>query len=213
MDNLPGNSHRLKETKPEEEKKPEKLEKIVTGKVIRRKPSLGKRLMATFFGGGNTVWTYILHDILLPAAKDTITDVVSQGIERAVYGEGRSASRRTGNRPSGHAGYVSYNRYSQPQQQRREEPRVLSRRARSTHDFREIILATRTEAEAVIDALYDLVNKYEQATVADLYGLLGIPADFTDENWGWRDISSLGQGPLRRQGGYLLDLPQPEPLD
>lgn len=212
MENYPGNRQTLGKVEVVEEEKKPKVEKIIAGRAVRRKTPLGKRFVETFFSGSNSVWTYILHDILLPAAKDTITDVVSQGIERMVYGESRSTSRRTGTRPAGPAGYVSYNRYSQTSQQR-EQPRVMSRRARASHDFQDIILPTRAEAESVIDALYDLVQKYEQATVADLYGLVGIPAEFTDENWGWRDISRLGQGPKRMTDGYWLPLQKPEPLD
>lgn len=212
MENYPGNRQQLGRVEPAEEEKKPKIEKVTASRAIQRKTPLGKRFVQTFFSGTNSVWGYILHDILLPAAKDTITDVVSQGIERMVYGEGRSTSRRTGTRPSGTSGYVSYNRYSQPTSQR-EQSRTLTRRARASHDFQDIILATRAEAEAVIDALYDLVNKYDQATVADLYGLVGIPAEFTDENWGWRDISRLGQGPKRVSEGYWLPLSKPEPLD
>ena len=212
MENYPGNRQQLGAVEPVEEKKAPKVEKITTGKAIQRKPPLGKRFMDTFFSGTSSVWGYVLHDILLPAAKDTIADVVSQGIERMVYGEGRSTSRRTGTRPTGPSGYVSYNRYSQSPPQR-EQQRTMSRRARATHDFQDIILATRAEAEAVIDALYDLVEKYNQATVGDLYGLVGIPAEFTDENLGWRDISRLGQGPKRTAEGYWLPLQKPEPLD
>jgi hypothetical protein len=212
MDNFPPNSHGLTKSEPEAEPKPEKLNKIVTGKVLRRKQPLGKRFMETFFGGTNTVWSYILHDILLPAAKDTITDVVSQGVERMVYGESRSTSRRTGARPSGTSGYVSYNRFSQGPRGAREETRATTTR-RGTHDFQDVILTTRAEAEGVIDTLYSLVEKYNQVTVSDLYDLLGIPTQFTDENWGWTDISSLGRGPIRVQGGYLLNLPKPDFLN
>ena len=87
----------------------------------------------------------------------------------------------------------------------------MSRRAKATHNFDEIILATRHEAEEVIDRLFDLISRYETATVADLYELVGEDRSYTDDKWGWTDIR--GAGVQRVRNGYLLNLPRPEPLD
>jgi hypothetical protein len=54
------------------------------------------------------------------------------------------------------------------------------------------------------------VSQYEQATVNDLYELVGVSGNFTDENYGWTDIR--GAGITRIRGGYLLDLPKAELL-
>lgn len=208
MDQFPSNSQSTKKTEADPPEEVKKVEKIVSGRVIQRKKPLGRRFLETFFGKENSVWSYVLHDILIPAAKDTFTDLITQGAERAIYGEPRSASRRTGTRPGGANGYVSYNRFSSGP--RRDEPRIMSQRARATHDFNEIILATRPEAFAVIDQMAELASKYGQVTVSDLYDLVGLSSTFADEKWGWRDIRGIG--PTRVTGGYLLDLPQPEHL-
>lgn len=217
--NYPANSHRAREaaTKPVVEKpkaQEKRVEKVVEGDVVRRKRPLGKRFAEIFFAGDTRgVVSYVIMDVLLPAAKDTFADAFSQGVERMLFGEVRSTSRRTGGRPSGAGGYVSYNRYSQQQGpgSRRDEEREISRRARSSHDFDEIIVSTRAEAEEIIDRLFDLVSRYEAATVADLYELVGVKTKFTDDRWGWTDIR--GAGITRIRSGYLLDLPRPEPLD
>jgi hypothetical protein len=87
----------------------------------------------------------------------------------------------------------------------------MSQRGRAKHDFDEIVLDQRAEAEEVIDRLYDVVSRYEQATVADLYDLVGLSSTHTDHKWGWTDLR--GAGVSRIRDGYLLDLPDPEPLD
>jgi len=87
----------------------------------------------------------------------------------------------------------------------------MSRRGRASHDFDEIILATRVEGEEVIERLFDLVSRYEAATVADLYELVGVSGNYTDDKWGWTDVR--GSGVTRVRNGYLLDLPKPEPID
>jgi len=212
MEDYPSNSHNKKRALPEKEE-PKKIEKVIEGQVIRRKKPLGKRFAEVFIGGdARTVGQYILFDVLFPAMKDTIADVASQGVERMLFGEARSTSRRTGRGPGtgSHVNYQSMSRSVSPYG--RPEPRNQpSRRARATHDFDEIILPTRVEAEEVIDRLFDLVAKYESATVADLYELVGVTGSYTDDKWGWTDIR--GAGVQRIRNGYLLDLPRPEPLD
>ena len=211
MDEFPSNSKYVAKKTEKTDAKPEKLEKIVTGEVVQRKKPLGKRMAETFIGGdAQSVGSYVLMDVLIPAAKDTIADAVSQGIERMLFGEVRSTSRRTGGKPSN--GYVSYNRYSNSTAHpalRKDEPQV-SRRNRATHNFEEIILATRPEAEEVIDRLFDLVSRYESATVADLYELVGVSSNYTDDKWGWTNLQ--GASAVRIREGYLLDLPKPEPI-
>jgi len=216
VDNFPDNSHQAKARPTEKaEQEPKKIEPIVTGQVIRRKPPLGKRFMATFFGGtARSAVASVATDVLLPAFRDTVADAFSQAVERMIYGEARSSSRRTGARPSGSNGYVSYNRYAPTSPTRREDPRDRdrnpSRQARASHNFDEIILATRTEAEDVLSGLFDILTRYESTSVADLYSLVGISAEFTDNDWGWTDIR--GTGIVRVGNGYLLDLPRPESL-
>jgi hypothetical protein len=214
---FPSNSHSNKTRErpidgaPQEKPEEKKLEAVVTGEVVRRKKPLGRRFKETFLGGdAKGVLGFVMLDVMIPAAKDMMADAVSQGIERMLFGEARSTSRRP---RGGGNGYVSYNRYSSntPRDGRREEPRSVSRSARARHDFDEIILATRVEAEEVIDRLSDLVQRYESATVADLYDLVGVSGNYTDDKWGWTDIR--GAAVQRIRNGYLLDLPKPDYLD
>lgn len=214
MENFPANTRKAKEEPVEQPKESKKIDPVVLGEVVRRKKPLGKRFMETFVGGSDaqSVWSYVLQDVLVPAAKDMITDAFTQGIERLVFGEVRG--RRGGSRPShGSAGYTSYNRYSTPGPLRREEParREVSRRGRAMHDFDEIVIPTKAEADGVIDGMYALLSQYEIVTVADLYELCNMSGNFTDEKYGWTDLHRAGS--TRVRGGYLLDLPRPEQLD
>jgi len=215
MDNYPSNSNKTKvviEGQPE----PKKIESVVTSEVTRRKTPLGKRLVETFIGGdARTVGGYVVLEVLVPAARDMIADAFTQGIERMIYGEVRSTSRRTGLRPSGTNGYVSYNRIAQSNNRPRSgldefARRDPSRRARANHDFDEIIIATRVEAEEVIRRLHDIIDSYDVATVSDLYELVGSTPNYTDEKWGWTELP--GAGVVRVRDGYLLELPKPEAI-
>jgi hypothetical protein len=215
MTEFPGNSHIDKEgEKPKEPETPpeKKVEQITQESAKRRKKPLGKRFSGMFFGGdAKTAGSYVLFEVMLPAAKDMLVEGGSQIIERMIYGDSRRTGRRRAGSTtpvSGERGYVSYNRYSQPQQ---EPPIAMSRRARAQHDFDEIVLETRPEAEAVMDQMYEFLSRYNVVLVADLYGMVGITATHVDNKWGWTDLRGTGVSRIRG-GGYLLDLPEPKSL-
>lgn len=210
---FPSNS-KYKKVVPQSSEPEKKVEKITEGTVVRRKKSLGKRFKEVFVSGDSkSVGHYVLLEVLLPAVKDMIADVASTYVDRTLFGEGRSGHRRPGMshaRPTGTPGYVSYNRFG-PAGSREDARPSLSRQARATHSFDELVIATRVEAEAVISSLYDLLEKYQQATVEDLYDLVGETPQYTDSKWGWTDLRTAGV--TRSGGGYLLALPKPIPLD
>ena len=181
----------------------------VTSDAIRRKKPLRRKFSEVFVAGSaKTAVSYALWEVLLPAAKDTVVEVITQGVEKLFFGESRR-HRGTTTPQSGPTGYVSYQRYSM--QNRMSSPqRVMSRQARARHDFDEIVMEDRTEAELVIYRLFEVISRYESATVADLYQLVGLPSSHTDYKWGWTDIR--GAGVSRSRDGYILDLPEPIPL-
>lgn len=210
---FPPNSEASKRHIPEDR---HQVDKIVSGKVRRKRKSLRKQWGELFIlGDPKSAINYAIFDIFLPAAKDTTLDVIMGGLETLFNGSG--GRRRRGSAPPyqqysplGRVSYqqqpqqVPYNRMSGPQ-------RALSRESRARHNFDEIVLEERNEAQAVIDQLFDLVSQYEQASVADLYYLVGLPATHTDHKWGWTTMH--GAGVSRTRNGFLLDLPDPEPLD
>ena len=201
--NYPGNSHKTRESK---DATPEKVvEKVIQGEAIQRKKSVGTKIKEVFTGeDAKSVGAYILFDVIIPAAKAMLADAASQGAERILFGD----SRRTRSSSGGRQGYTSYNKmYGQPQQSKPE----ISNRGRATHNFGEVILASRGEAEDVLDRLTALIDSYAVATVSDLYDLVGITGNFTDDKWGWYDLR--GSTVTRVREGYLINLPQTQPVD
>jgi hypothetical protein len=192
------------------------IERVTSGEAIRKKRSLRRRFSESFVtGDAKSVFRFVVMDVVLPAAQDLVVDAISSAAEKLFKGESRRYRGIT--RPqSGPTGYVSYNQYAGPMGTTRASSfqapyqRAMSRQARARHDFDEILLDSRTEAEQVIDQLFDIVEKYDAATVADLYELVGLASNHTDHKWGWTDIR--GAGVSRTRDGYLLDLPEPIPL-
>jgi hypothetical protein len=184
-----------------------KLEKVIEGTAIRQKPPIGKRIRQAFTGDdARSVGDYLLFDVFLPALKTTISDMASQGVERLLFGE-KSRTPGAGNR---RPGTVNYNMISGRNVATRDEPRALSQRDRATHNFDPIVLPTRQDAETVLASMIDTIEQYDMATVSDLYELVGVTGNFTDDKWGWTNLA--GADITRVRDGYVLDLPPTKPI-
>lgn len=209
----PSNSHKSKAGKTPPAV-PRKAEKVVTGAVVQVQPSLWKKARNSLVAGdvGQSVWQFVVMDVLIPAAKNMVTDTVSmmgdaisEGVRQAMFGDTQT---RAG---SGRRTIINYNRV--PHRSSGPEYGTITPRARAQHDFESVILATRGEAEVVLDRLRELIAEYDVATVEDFYDLVGITGDFPDNRWGWYDLRP-GMATIRHvSGGYLLSLPRPKLID
>jgi hypothetical protein len=200
---FPPNSDKAKLGETEEKN----VKQVTSTPAVRRKKGIGKQFKSIFFGGdARSALAHMFYDVVIPATKEMLVDAGREGLEKLIMGQSR---RQRSAPPSGPTGYVSYNRMAMGQRQ--QPARAISQRARVRHDFDEIVLETRQEAEDVIDRLFDLVGSYGSASVSDLYDLVGIPSNHADQKWGWEELR--GSGVSRVRGGYMLDLPEPEPLN
>lgn len=213
---FPSNSKTQRLEDPRRETlKDHKVEKIISGIAIKQKRSFLKKVSDLIMADDTqSVGSYIFNDVLIPAAKDMINDMVTGGMEMMLFGDRQGRSRgRNYHRDSYRGQNINYGMISRSSDRSdpRDRGREMSQNARARHDFDEILLQTRGEAEDVLFHLSDLIIDYQQATVADLYTLVGIQPAFTDGKYGWYDLQ--GVSPRRVRDGYILDLPRPRPLD
>lgn len=212
---FPGNSKMPRPQAPAAEPE-KKVESVVTNDVEKRKKSLFKRFVNVFIGGDSkSVVHYVLTEVLIPQAKDMMTEAASQGFERLIYGENRSPRGRGGRSGPGYSpGPTNYTRYAvrgnNPIGRSGNEDRRPAPSTRS-QGIDDILLATRVEAETVLDRLYDLLKEYESASVSDLYSLVGLSSSYIDQKWGWTELH--GSQIRRVRDGYILELPKTVPLD
>ena len=201
MTNYQPNSHKYKEENKVTEEK--NIQKVVTGSVkTRKKNELQKMTGAIISEDARNVKSYILMDVLLPAIKDAIEDIVTNGIRMILRGE--TGARRNSN--SG-VSRISYNTaYDSRRRTSYNEPRT-----RTGYNFDDIVLGTRGEAENVLRHMDDLIETYGYVSVADLYDLVGILGTPNDNKWGWTNIRTAE--PIRVRDGYLLKLPKICPID
>lgn len=196
------NSHRYKEAQKEAALSERKeVKKVVTGNVKTKKKGEIRKLKDIFIADDvANVKSYIVFDVLIPAVKKAISDIVTNGIDMILYGEKGRSKKSSISR-------ISYNSiYSND---KRDSTRS-SRSIQSGYDFDDIILETRGEAEDVLDRMDELIETYGMVSVADLYDLVGISGEYTDNKYGWTSLRNAE--PVRMNGGYLLKLPRAMPL-
>jgi len=208
MEQFPPNNAKAKQGAQRE---PKKVERVTSADAIRRKRPLNKKFKDVFFSGdAKSTGEYVVLSVIVPMIRDMIFEAGQAAIERIVYGESRG--RRRFGPPSGAQGVVNYNRmHTRDPADDRPPTGRPSRSARARHNFDEIILSSRSEAEEVIDQMFDIVSRFDEASVSDLYELVGLEQSHVDQKWGWTDLRGASVTRVR-SGGYLIDLPEPEPL-
>lgn len=193
------NSHKYKEAQKNAEET-KRAEKVVKGTVRTRKKN--ELISSIIAEDAHNVGSFLLRDVAIPAIKNFIVDIVTDGINMLLKG---TTSRRSGNGPSS---YVSYNKsYSS-----RDDRSPGDGRTRTRYIDEDIILETRGEAEEVLERMDELLETYGVVRVADLYDLVGKTCDYTDNKYGWTNLRSAE--PVRVPGGgYKLKLPKATALN
>lgn len=196
------NSHKSKEeAAATETNKERKVRKVVSGNVKTKKND--KRKLANIFISDEAanVKSYVFMDVLVPAIKKAISDIVTDGIDMILYGESRDRKRKSSDK-------VSYRNYYDD---RRGERRDSGYRSGSRFDYDDLVFDTRGEAEAVREEMLDVIDRYGFVTVADMYDMADLSAPYTSSKYGWTNIRTAEV--VRVRNGYILKLPKAMPID
>lgn len=202
MEDYKPNSNRFKneEKSKAQEKRVEKP--VVTGKVVTKKQSKLRKFTDEFISeDAKNVKSYVFGEVLIPAIKKAISDIVTDGIDIILYGESRRGGKRS---TSDRVSYGNY--YREPRSAR--EDRYSTR---SGYSFDDIILTTHGEAADVLDRMDELIDTYQVVRVADLFDLVGKTCSYTDNKYGWTSIRSAEI--VRVREGYWIKMPRAIPLD
>lgn len=194
------------DSKPETPKEKVVEPAIEGDEFVSRKRPLGKKLGDVLFNGDiQDVKSYVISDVLIPAIKETIFDMVNKGLDMVLFGGSTRSSSKSNQT------YISYNNYSNTTNRRTQETRTRTRRLDDRLDEEELIFRERGPAELVLEKMRIIFEDYHIVTKADLNDILNRTGNFTDNNWGLTDMT--GAGVERVRGGYLLKLPRWKHLD
>lgn len=196
MNDYTPNSHRFKE---EQKNAPteKKVEKVISGSAKVKKKSDICKLRDVFISeDAANVKNYIFMDVLVPAIKKAVSDIVRDGIDMILYGKNGSSRPRTST-----ASYVDYSKSASISANASSNANT-----RTGYTFDEVMLSTRGEAEEVLSRMDELIETYGVVSVADLYDLCGITGNYTDNRYGWTSIRTAEV--VRVRDGYLLKFPK-----
>ena len=194
MEDYKSNSHKSKERN-------KNIQKVVSGELKRKKKSEVRRFADIFLPEDvENVKNHVIYDVIIPSVKKVILDTVDTWL----YGEnGSSKKSSTGSR-------FSYERCYDDRSGSGNRSKSASPKASYAYD--DIVLNNRGDAEAVLDQVAEIIERYDFVTVADLNESLGITGRYTDNNWGWYSVANARVDRLRG-GGYMLRLPKPVAID
>lgn len=197
MNDYKPNSNRFKEEQKEREKK---VEKIVTGTVTTKKKSGLQKFADEFISDDvKNIKSYVVGDVLIPATKKAISDIVTTAIDMILYGGSRGGTKRST------ADRVSYRNYYD------RDARPVNTSRTSSYSYDDIILRDRGEAEDVLDRMEEIIDTYKVASVADLYDLVGITGNYTDNKYGWTSLRNAEI--VRVRDGYMIKMPRAVVID
>lgn len=219
-DIAPNNSDKVARSKniePNKTKKPEERKKmapVVKGPVVQQKPSFMSKFKESFLGEGGNIGEFVVYDILVPAFRNTLSDM-GFGLIEMFLGGGRGRGREYDSRVIRDRGrsYIDYRGVSDRDRGRGgrdDDRRDLDRGDRARHDFGNIVYTSRGEAEEVLAHLVDLTIEYGEATVAAFYELSNIESSHTDNRYGWTTLRDAYTDRVRN--GYIIRFPQVRPL-
>ena len=156
------------------------------------------------------VKNYIFMDVLVPAIKKAVYDIVTNGIDMFLYG-GSGRSKSNSNAPK-----VSYRNYYEQKNNGNSNSNYRgSENAKSNNgfDYEDIVFSNRGDAELVKQQMRDVIARYGVVTIADMYEMAdpNLTAPYTSHKYGWMDVS--GAEAVRVRDGYILKLPRAVPID
>ena len=184
-----------------------RVSKVVKGSVTTKKNDMRKLADIFISEDVGNVKNYILMDVLVPAIKKAIFDIVTNGIDMFLYGStGRTKS------PGTSGSKVSYRNFYEQKNAPSSGQRVAENNHRDNGlDYEDILFDNRGDAEAVKQQLQAAVATYGLVTIGDLYDMVDLPCPYTNNKYGWMDMSSAEV--YRFRGSYRLKLPKAVPLD
>lgn len=204
MEDYKANSHKSKEGGSESNLPEKRVEKVISGSAKSKKKGEIQKFADVFISEDvNNVKSYILVEVLIPAVKKAISDVVTNGIDMILYGEAGKGKKNANSTSK-----VSYRAYYDRENDRKREYSPTPK----GFDYDNLLFENRGDAEAVLDAMNDIISQYDVVSVADLYDLANVSNDnYSANKYGWTNIS--GCKAVRVRDGYILRLPRAMPLN
>lgn len=168
------------------------LSPVTTAKVAGR-----GSLLAT---PGREIAKRLLLEVVVPMAKDLVSNAIASGTDMALYGDTKSAPSRSYSAYRSSSGV--FTGATSPVRAPRSAPTPRA------DDYQTLIYTSRQEALEVLEQMRRRITRYGRATVGDLMQLAGVTSNYVDERLYWENLDQVAVRSSLR--GYRLLLPEPE---
>lgn len=203
MKEYESNSHKSRELAATEQAREKRVEKVVSGPVKTR-DNKGRKLADIFISeDAANVKSYIFMDVLVPAIKKAISDIVTDGVDMVLYGSTGGRNKRKSDSKVSYRSYYNDDRF--------ERERKADHASRNRFDYDDIVYESRREAEAVLKRMNEVLDEYKLVTVADMYDMADLSIPYTGYKYGWTNLRTAEA--VRVRDGYILKLPKASPID
>lgn len=153
---------------------------------------------------------YVITEVVIPRIKDLIYDIGVGSLGIGLFGEADVARGRSGKKSGYEYDKVSF---ATPYH---TESRKKQPRKRGRIDYRELRFNSKFDAEEVLEDMRDYISQYGSVTLLTFYELAGVDSElitFTDDEYGWFDLSRVDVEYDRAAKKYVLTLPKAVPVD
>lgn len=141
-----------------------------------------------------------IDQVLVPKFMDLISDFLVDIVQR-FFGKG-SATRSSDRRRSGYGDYYDRGR----------DRSVSDRKVDGPFNYEEVICDTKQEVEEVLDRLQETIDRYDVASINDLYKAAKLPlGPYTYGDYGWESLRDVKRRPTS-DGRYIIRMPRPTNL-
>lgn len=179
-------------------------------RTVKREKSMSRRIGEAFISTDRgSIKEHVIFDVVIPAIKSAVVDVISDGVNMLLYGEKKGKKAK-----DGRTAYGSFWASSVTEERRRESSSTTQKS--SMGRYLEAAWESKEEANDVLDCLIEIKESYPAVTVADFFSLINDPDNFPIESihskWGWKTLA--GVEVVKVSGGlWGLSLPRPVHLD
>ena len=205
MEEFKGNSNASKVNLHESNVKP-----VTTNVVIKKEGEATKFRKRFFAEDAKTVGGHVVESVVIPSLQKLLSDAVKGAIDWLIYGsKGNRSATNTFNGIS----YTNYWNRGLNNSPVYSNPMVGNNQASQTAVFavNNVIFPERAQAEEVLLRMKEAIFNYGMVSVADFVDLIGQRCPFTDQKWGWRDLS--GADVIRVNDGFSIRFPKVIPIE
>lgn len=139
-----------------------------------------------------------IDQVLIPKFMDLISDFLVDVVQR-FFGKGSSGSRSGDRRRSGYGDHYGRDRSTT----------VSDRKVDGPFNYEEVICDTKREAEDVLDKVQDIIDRYDVASINDLYKAADLDlGPYTYGDYGWDSLRDVKLRPTADRR-YIIRMPRP----